>query len=141
MTKKSLNQNAKYSQEIIETVEPNFKFNECPINRFKIVEKTVESLNNNKKGNLLDLKKKINSIENCILKNNSKRLILGDGDIDSPIMLVGETPGIEEETLGLSFQGEMGVLLNKMFIAIGIKREKLYCTYSINFRTLCFSFA
>ncbi len=135
MTKKSLNQNAKYSQEILDTVEPNFKFNKCPINRFKIVKKEIKNLNYNKKESLLDLKKKINSIENCILKNSSNGLILGDGDIDSPIMLVGETPGIEEETLGISFQGEVGVLLNKMFIAIGIKREKLYCTYSINFRT------
>ena len=91
MTKKSLNQNAKYSQEILDTIEPNFKFNKCPINRFKIVEKEIKNLNYNKKESLLDLKKKINSIENCNLKNSSNGLILGDGDIDSPIMLVGET--------------------------------------------------
>ncbi len=58
MTKKSLNQNAKYSQEILDTIEPNFKFNKCPINRFKIVEKEIKNLNYNKKESLLDLKKK-----------------------------------------------------------------------------------
>ena len=39
------------------------------------------------------LKKKINSIEDCNLKSNSKNLILGDGNINSSIMLIGESPG------------------------------------------------
>ena len=35
MTKKSLNQNAKYVQELINIIEPNFVFENKPINRFK----------------------------------------------------------------------------------------------------------
>jgi len=68
------------------------------------------------------------------LKNNSKNIVIGDGDIDSPIMLIGETPGEEEDISGSSFKGEIGKLLNKMLLAIKIKREKIYTTYSINFR-------
>ena len=49
-------------------------------------------------------------------------------------MLVGETPGFQEEYSGSSFQGDMGDLLKKMFQAIKVSRKKLYCTYSINFR-------
>ena len=37
MTKKDLNQNAKYVQEFIDIIEPNFIFENKPINRFKIV--------------------------------------------------------------------------------------------------------
>ena len=37
MTKKHLNQNAKYVQELINTIEPDFVFNDKPINRFKIL--------------------------------------------------------------------------------------------------------
>ena len=59
---------------------------------------------------------------------------MGDGDINSPIMIIGETPGVEEDNSGLSFQGDVGKLLNKMLLAIEIKREKIYTTYSINFR-------
>ena len=83
---------------------------------------------------LINLKKKINSIENCNLKKNSKNLILGEGDLNSKIMLIGEAPGEIEEDLGLSFQGEIGSLLNKMLLAINIKREKYLLPYSVNFR-------
>ena len=56
------------------------------------------------------------------------------GNINSPIMIVGEAPGIEEDNSGLPFQGEVGKLLNKMLLAINIDKEKVYTTYSINFR-------
>ena len=130
MTKKHLNQNAKYVQELINTIEPDFIFNDRPINRFKV----IKNNENNKTEKLLELKKQINSIENCNLKNNSKNLIMGDGDINSPIMLIGEAPGSAEDNSGLSFQSDVGILLNKMLLAINIKREKVYSTYSINFR-------
>ena len=129
MTKKHLNQNAKYVQELINTIEPDFVFNDKPINRFKVLQN-----NKDKSEKLLGLKKQINSIENCNLKNNSKNLIMGDGDINSPIMLIGEAPGLAEDNSGLSFQSDVGILLNKMLLAINIKRKKVYSTYSINFR-------
>ena len=129
MSKKPLNQNSKYVQKLINTIEPDFIFNDRPINRFKI----IKNNENNKTEKLLELKKQINSIQNCNLKNNSKSLIMGDGNINSPIMLIGEAPGLEDSS-GLSFQGDIGTLLNKMFLAINLNREKIYSTYSINFR-------
>ena len=137
MTKKGLNQNAKYVQEFIDIIEPNFIFENKPINRFKIVkdsEKKVVQNNLDKKTKLQELKRKINSIDDCNLKDNAKNLILGDGNIDSPIMLIGETPGDLEDNSGYSFQGNVGELLKKMLIAINIKKEKIYTAYSINFR-------
>ena len=130
MSKKTLNQNSKYVQKLINTIEPDFIFNDRPINRFKV----IKNNENNKTEKLLELKKQINSIENCNLKNNSKNLIMGDGNINSPIMLIGEAPGLEEDNSGLSFQGDIGTLLNKMLLAINLNREKIYSTYSINFR-------
>ena len=136
MTKKTLNQNAKFVQKLEDTIEPDFVFGNKPLNRFKIINKNEDNLiqNKNKTEKLLELKKKINSIENCNLKDNSKNLILGDGDINSPIVLIGETPGEEEDSSGQSFQGNVGNLLKKMLLAINIKKEKIYSTYSINFR-------
>ena len=136
MTKKALNQNAKYVQELEDIIEPDFIFDNKPLNRFKItnnIEQNDEQ-NLNKKARLLELKKKISSIENCNLKDNSKNLILGDGDINSPIMLIGEAPGEKEDNSGLSFQGDVGELLKKMLMAIDIRKEKIYLTYTINFR-------
>ena len=137
MTKKGLNQNAKYIQDLIDIIEPNFIFENKPINRFKIVkdsEKKVVQNNLDKKTKLQELKRKINSIDDCNLKNNAKNLILGDGNIDSPIMLIGETPGDLEDNSGYSFQGNVGELLKKMLLAINVKKEKIYTAYSINFR-------
>jgi DNA polymerase len=61
-------------------------------------------------------------------------LILGDGNANSPLMLIGEAPGAEEDLSCLAFQGEVGKLLKKMLIAINIKIDDVYLTYSVNFR-------
>ena len=133
MAKKTLNQNAKYVQDLIDSVEPDYIFSSKPLNRFKVFDRN-DNDKNNKREKLSNLKEKINSIENCILKSNSKNLVMGVGDINSPIMIIGEAPGIEEDNSGLPFQGEVGKLLNKMLLAINIDKEKVYTTYSINFR-------
>ena len=134
MTKKGLNQNGKNVQEFIDSIEPNFIFSDKPINRFKFFSNKENNPNIDKNTLLLKLKEKINSIENCNLRNNSKILIMGDGKTDSPIMLIGEAPGKMEENSGISFQGDNGTLLKKMLSAINIQKEKIYLAYSINFR-------
>ena len=131
MSKKALNQNSKYAQELIDFIEPDFNFNDKPIVRLKT--RDDYSLKD-KINQLQELKKKIYSIENCKIKSNSKNIVMGDGNIDSPIMLIGETPGEIEDLSGNSFDGEIGSLLKKMLLAINIDREKIYTTYSVNFR-------
>ena len=123
MTKKSSDQNMSYREELLNSIEPNFIFSKKPINRFKIQKTQNKNKNLNKNVEIIELKKVINSIQNCNLKNNSKNLILGDGNIDSPIMIVGEAPGAEEEKTGKTFQGEVGTLLNKMFLAINLNKK------------------
>ena len=134
MTKKVINQKGKFDVEIINTIEPNFIFKDKPINRFNIIQNSDKTNQGNKTELLQELKKQINSIENCNLKNNSQNLIFGDGNINSPIMLIGEAPGIEEDKSRTPFNGEVGKLLNKMLLAIDIKRQNIYCSYAINFR-------
>ena len=134
MTKKVINQKDKFDEELINNIEPNFVFRNKPVNRFNIVEKSDDNNHTDKSSLLQNLKKKINSIENCNLKDNSQNLVLGEGDINSPIMLIGEAPGAEEDKFGTTFKGEVGKLLEKMLLAIEIKRQNIYCSYAINFR-------
>ena len=134
MAKKDLNQNTKFEQELISTFEADFSFSEKPQNRFNNLQSKNALEIFNKAEKLSELKNKINSIENCNLKDNSKNLILGDGNVNSSIMLIGETPGKEEDESGLAFRGDVGTLLKKMLLAIQIKLENVYITYSINFR-------
>jgi DNA polymerase len=134
MTKKLINQKGKLDEVLINTIEPNFIFSDKPINRFNIINNSEDALPGNKADLLKDLQNQINSIENCSLKDNSQNIVLGDGNINSSIMLIGEAPGIEEDKSGSTFKGEIGELLNKMLLAIGIKRKNIYCSYAINFR-------
>ena len=124
-----------YKEELINSIEANFVFNKRPINRIKTNGTNIDKNTKNKSEELNKLKKLINSIQNCNLKKYSKNLILGDGNINSPIMIIGEAPGPEDEKNGKTFQGEVGLLLNKMLNAINISKEGIYSTYAINYRT------
>ena len=138
MSKKVINQNTNYNSELLDSIGSNFIFDENPINRLSNNPNVLEPDNIvekiDKKKELTLLRELLNSVENCSLKNNSQKILLGDGNIDSPIMLIGEAPGIEEDKTGISFQGEVGSLLNKMLLAINIKKENIYSTYAVNFR-------
>jgi len=129
MTKKILNQNDIINTEIINSYDLDCVFSNNPINRVKnepLVENKIEQLNK--------LKKKIENIENCELKNNASKIVFSDGNINSSIMIVGEGPGQKEDELGKPFVGDAGILLNKMFKAINISRENIYITNVVNFR-------
>ena len=134
MIKNKSDHNLVYTDEFINTIEQDFVFSNKPINRFKVKLETTKNQNAEKKTLLEELKKNINSIENCNLKSNSNHLILGDGKPDSPIMLIGEAPSAIEDESGKTFQGEVGTLLDKMLLAIEIKRDSIYLSYAINFR-------
>ena len=137
MSKKVINQNANYNSIFLDSIESGFIFEEKPINRLNNSSKLkTDSIMTNvdKAGQLEKLKKEINSVEGCALKNNSKKIVLGDGNFNSPIMLVGEAPSVEEDRSGQTFMGEVGDLLKKMLIAINIQKENIYSTYAINFR-------
>ena len=138
MSKKVINQNTNYHMELLCSIESNFIFNETAINRLKSINTSPNEhyvdKNKNKEKELNELKEQINSIEDCSLKDSSKKIVLGDGNIHSPIMLIGEAPSSKDEKTGLTFTGESGNLLKKMLIAINIKKEKIYSTYAINFR-------
>ena len=139
MSKKAINQNTNYNEELLNSIGSNFIFGKNPINRLKNTANNLKAENNvdevDKEKKLAQLKVQINSIEDCSLKNNSKKIILGDGNINSSIMLIGEAPGLDEDNTGLTFTGEVGILLTKMLIAINIKKENIYSTYAVNFRT------
>ena len=52
--------------------------------------------------------------------------MIGEGDPHSPLMLVGEGPGEQEDLTGRPFVGAAGQLLDKMLISIGLERSCVY---------------
>jgi len=138
MSKKVINQNTNCRLELLNSIDSNFIFDEKPINRLKSNTDNLKKDNSfdgiDKDKELYELKLQINSISDCKLKDNSKKIVFGDGNYNSPIMLIGEAPGLEEDNAGQTFLGESGVLLKKMLSAISIKKENIYTTYAVNFR-------
>ena len=129
MTVKDKNQNDIMSQELINSFEIDYIFEKKPINRFKN-KPTIENI----KSKLNSLKTKIQNIDNCVLKKNSKQMVFSDGDCRSRLMIVGEGPGQKEDDVGKPFVGDAGQLLNKMLAAINVEREKVYITNVVNYR-------
>ena len=129
MIKKDINQNDILNAELLNIIDYNYIFDEKPIKRIK-TKPTLE----NSKSRLDSLKNKIRAIENCDLKKNASKIVFADGNIQSPIMIVGEGPGQKEDELGKPFVGDAGNLLNKMLKAINVNRDKIYITNVVNYR-------
>ena len=129
MIKKHINQNDILNFELLNMLDYSYIFNNEPIKRIK-TKPTLE----NSLSKLEDLKRKIEAIQDCDLKKNASKIVFGDGNIHSPIMIVGEGPGQKEDELGKPFVGDAGTLLNKMLKAIKIEREKIYITNVVNYR-------
>ena len=130
MTKKQINQNDSYKNELLNSIDNEYIYESAPISRIK--NKIYNS--EDKLKSLDELKNKIGSIEDCKLKENASNLVFSDGSIDSQIMIVVEGPGQKEDELSKPFVWDAGMLLNKMLKAININRKDIYITNVVNYR-------
>jgi uracil-DNA glycosylase family 4 len=62
----------------------------------------------------------------CRLAEGRTQVVFGVGPLDSPVVLVGEGPGEEEDRLGEPFVGRAGRLLTKTIEKLGVRREQVY---------------
>lgn len=53
-------------------------------------------------------------------------IVFGEGDPRARLMFVGEAPGADEDRTGRPFVGRAGQLLEKMIVAMGLSRERVY---------------
>jgi uracil-DNA glycosylase len=71
----------------------------------------------------------VRAFDGCALKRTAKNTVFADGVVGAPVMIVGEAPGGDEDRLGKPFVGVSGQLMDRMFEAIGMSRERdLYIT-------------
>ena len=112
-------------------INHNLIYHNKAINRYK---KDSFEISDNKNDNLIRLKKSIQNIKNCSLKNSATNIVFSDGNPKAKIMIIGEAPGANEDEEGLPFVGRAGALLDKMLAAIDLDRKKVYISNIINFR-------
>jgi DNA polymerase len=53
-------------------------------------------------------------------------VVFGEGPSQAELMIIGEGPGVDDIHSGLPFQGQAGMLLNKMLAAINLARAECY---------------
>jgi len=64
----------------------------------------------------------------------NEEIVLGEGCITSPLVIIGEAPGKDEVKLSKPFVGAAGKNLNEFISILGMGRESLYITNAIKYR-------
>ncbi|HMD03354.1 MAG TPA: uracil-DNA glycosylase [Candidatus Baltobacteraceae bacterium] len=70
----------------------------------------------------------------CAIGQTRQNSVYGEGDSCAELMVVGEGPGETEDRLGRPFVGRAGELLDKMLLAIGLPRERVYIANTVKCR-------
>jgi uracil-DNA glycosylase family 4 len=60
------------------------------------------------------------------LAGSRKNVVFGVGDINTPLMFVGEAPGADEDAAGEPFVGKAGQLLTRIIETMGFTRDTVY---------------
>lgn len=72
------------------------------------------------------IREDIGDCRRCKLHERRRTIVFGEGNTQAKLVFVGEGPGAEEDSTGRPFVGRAGQLLNKIIVAIGLKREDVY---------------
>ena len=71
---------------------------------------------------------KINECHSCELAKSRKKIVTGDGNLYTSLILVGEAPGRKEDESGLPFVGSAGKILDEILESSGFSRSEIYIT-------------
>jgi uracil-DNA glycosylase len=72
------------------------------------------------------IREDIGDCRRCKLHEHRKTIVFGEGNPHAKLVFVGEGPGADEDASGRPFVGRAGQLLDKIIVAIGLKREDVY---------------
>lgn len=65
---------------------------------------------------------------------HGSEIVLGSGNIDAQIILIGEAPGKDEVRLSKPFVGMAGKNLSEFLDVLGLERDTIYITNAIKYR-------
>ena len=73
-----------------------------------------------------ELRARVAGCQRCGLCRTRTNTVFGQGSVNTPLVLVGEGPGADEDASGLAFVGRAGQLLTRILSAGGIDRESIF---------------
>lgn len=68
------------------------------------------------------------------LRSTATQLVMGTGNLEAQIVLIGEAPGKKEDETGLPFVGAAGRFLDQMLEAAKLSRSDIYITNIVKYR-------
>lgn len=81
---------------------------------------------------MVELAQHCNVCHRCGLGDTRTHAVVGRGNLQAPIMIVGEAPGQNEDETGLPFVGKAGQLLEKILASVKLETEKDVYICNIN---------
>lgn len=84
--------------------------------------------------NLDELRVAASGCDGCGLASRRTKVVFGEGDPASPLVLVGEGPGEQEDLTGRPFVGRAGQLLDRALLEAGISRQQVYICNTVKCR-------
>lgn len=83
---------------------------------------------------ILELAQEAKDCTRCKLSKTRTNVVFGEGDVQSPLVLVGEGPGAEEDKTGRPFVGRAGQLLDEALKEAGLERGSVYICNTVKCR-------
>ena len=81
-----------------------------------------------------ELIRECTSCKRCSLGSTRTNIVIGRGNTNAPMMLIGEGPGEQEDLQGFPFVGPAGKLLDLLLSALMIKGDDFYIANIIKCR-------
>jgi DNA polymerase len=75
---------------------------------------------------LIEVRADLGDCQRCKLAGGRKTIVFGEGNPRAELVFIGEGPGADEDEQGRPFVGRAGKLLDRMILAVGLKREDVY---------------
>lgn len=80
---------------------------------------------------LLRAAKDASACQRCPLYEPATQIVFGEGPADASVMVVGEQPGDQEDTIGRPFVGPAGQIMDRALEEAGLDRRTLYVTNAV----------
>ena len=93
-----------------------------------------ESSGEDRRERLDELARQVAVCTRCDLALSRTNTVFASGDPFSPLVLIGEGPGENEDATGLPFVGRAGKLLDDILAAVNLTRNDVYLTNTVKCR-------
>jgi len=91
-------------------------------------------MDESKAGEFEELQRSAMTCEKCELSETRRNVVFGEGNPDTPLVIIGEGPGEHEDATGRPFIGRAGALLDQALGENGLSRKHVYITNIIKCR-------